>query len=118
MPPTQEYRLISADTHVNEPGDLWTSRVPNRLKERVPRIERFPEGDGWVIEGASDPINFGMNACAGLDPEEQKGWVRFEDIRHGGYDPAARIEEMNKDGVDAEILYPTPRLSQGRGGQP
>ncbi len=113
MPPTQEYRLISADTHVNEPGDLWTSRVPKRLKERVPRIERFPEGDGWVIEGASDPINFGMNACAGLDPEEQKGWVRFEDIRHGGYDPAARLEEMNKDGVDAEILYPTPRLSQG-----
>jgi predicted TIM-barrel fold metal-dependent hydrolase len=111
--PTQEYRLISADTHVNEPGDLWTSRVPARFTERVPRMERFPEGDGWVIEGASDPINFGMNACAGLDPDEQKGWVRFEEIRHGGYDPAARLEEMNKDGVDAEILYPTPRLSQG-----
>jgi predicted TIM-barrel fold metal-dependent hydrolase len=113
VPPTQEYRLISADTHVNEPGDLWTTRVPARFKDRVPRIQRFPEGDGWVIEGASDPINFGMNACAGLDPEEQKGWVRFEDIRHGGYEPAARLEEMNKDGVDAEILYPTPRLSQG-----
>jgi predicted TIM-barrel fold metal-dependent hydrolase len=40
-----------------------------------------------------------------------KGWVRFDDIRRGGYDPAARIEEMDRDGVDAEVLYPTPRLS-------
>ena len=38
------------------------------------------------------------------------GWVRFEDIRRGGYDAAARIEEMQRDGVDAEVLYPTPRL--------
>ena len=58
------------------------------------------------------PINFGMNACAGLAPEEMKGWARFEDIRRGGYDPAARLEEMDADGVDAEVLYPTPRLSQ------
>ena len=41
------------------------------------------------------------------------GWKRFEDIRRGGHDPAARLEEMDEDGVDAEVLYPTPRLSQG-----
>jgi uncharacterized protein len=107
------YRLISGDSHVNEPPDLFVSRVPESLKGRVPRIERFAEGDAWVIEGASDPINFGMNACAGQGPDELRGWVRFEDIRRGGYDPAARLGEMDADGVDAEILYPTPRLSQG-----
>jgi predicted TIM-barrel fold metal-dependent hydrolase len=107
-----EYRLISADSHVNEPPDLWTSRAPAKLKDRVPRIERFEQGDAWVIEGATDPINFGMNACAGLDPADQKGWVRFEDIRPGGYDAHARLAEMAKDGVDAEVLYPTPRLAQ------
>ncbi len=52
-----------------------------------------------------------MNACAGLEPEEMSGWVRFEDIRRGGYDPAARLVEMDRDGVDAEVLYPTPRLA-------
>jgi len=82
--------------------------VPAKFKDRVPRIERFEQGDAWVIEGVTDPINFGMNAAAGLDPEQQKGWVRFEDIRRGGYDPNARLQEMAKDGVDAEILYPTP----------
>lgn len=116
--PGGRYRLISADTHVNEPPDLWTARVPAKLKDRVPRIERFEQGDAWVIEGVSDPINFGMNACAGLDPSEQRGWARFEDIRPGGHDAVARLEEMAKDGVDAEVLYPTPRLSQGVAGNP
>lgn len=107
----QAYRLISADSHVNEPPDLWTSRVPSAMRERAPRVERFEDGDAWVIEGVTDPINFGMNACAGLDPEEMRSWVRFEEIRRGGHDPAARLVEMDRDSVDAEVLYPTPRLS-------
>ncbi len=113
MPGARSYHLISGDSHVNEPGDLWTARVPAHLRDRAPRIERFEQGDAWVIEGVRDPINFGMNACAGLPPEKMRGWSRFEDMRHGGYDPAARIEEMDVDGVDAEVLYPTPRLAQG-----
>jgi predicted TIM-barrel fold metal-dependent hydrolase len=109
----QQYRLISADSHVNEPGDLWTTRMPAAYRERAPRIERFDQGDAWVIEGVADPINFGMNACAGLPPEEMHGWTRFEDMRRGGYEPAVRLDEMDADGVDAEVLYPTPRLAQG-----
>ncbi|HQV56367.1 MAG TPA: amidohydrolase family protein [Ilumatobacteraceae bacterium] len=106
-----DYRLISCDSHFNEPPDLWTRRVPTEFRDRVPRIESFDEGDAWVIEGVRDPINFGMNACAGLDPKEMSGWARFEDLRRGGYDPAARLAEMDVDGVDAEVMYPTPRLS-------
>ena len=109
---TRQYRLISADSHVNEPPDLWTSRVPSRFADRAPRIESFDQGDAWVLEGVADPINFGMNACAGLPPEEMTGWKRFDEIRRGGYDPVARLAEMDEDGVDAEVLYPTPRLSQ------
>ena len=108
----RRYRLISGDSHVTEPPDLFTARVPAALRDRAPRIERFAEGDAWVMEGVDHPINFGMNACAGLPPAEQTGWARFEDLRRGGYEPAARLEEMDVDGVDAEVLYPTPRLSQ------
>ena len=108
------YRLISGDSHVNEPPDLWTSRVPAEFVDRAPRIESFEQGDAWVLDGVTDPINFGMNVCAGLPPEEMTGWKRFDDIRRGGYDPAARLEEMDEDGVDAEVLYPTPRLSARR----
>jgi hypothetical protein len=108
----RRYQLISADSHVNEPPDLWTARVPSAFRERAPRMQRFEQGDAWIIEGAEDPINFGMNAVAGLPPDQISSWKRFEDIRPGGYDPLARATEMDQDGVDAEVLYPTPRLGQ------
>ena len=112
MPSPRRYRLVSADSHVNEPPDLWTSRVPAALRDRAPRMEHFAEGDAWILDGVADPITFGMNACAGLAPDEMRGWARFEDIRPGGWDPAARLAELDADGVDAEMLYPTPRLAQ------
>ena len=108
------YRLISGDSHVNEPPDLWTSRVASEFRDRAPRIESFEQGDAWVLEGVADPINFGMNVCAGLPPEEMTGWKRFDEIRRGGHDPATRLEEMDEDGVDAEVVYPTPTPLAGR----
>jgi predicted TIM-barrel fold metal-dependent hydrolase len=105
------YRLISADSHVLEPPDLYTSRVPAKLRDRAPRMERFAEGDAWVIEGVDDPINFGLNASAGMDPDAMRPWIHWEDVREGGHNPAGRIAEQDRDFVDAEILYPTPRLS-------
>jgi len=67
------YRLISADTHVNEPPDLWTSRVAARFRERVPRIERYDEGDE-PDEPFGDigdkPRGVGVNARVSHEPRE------------------------------------------------
>lgn len=103
-------RMISADSHINEPPDLWTARLPKKYQERAPRQERFEKGDAWVLEGALDPINYGANWSAGLPLEQRSAWCRWEDVRAGGYDPAARLLEQDMDGVDAEVLYPTPRV--------
>ncbi len=74
-------------------------------------MEHFEQGDAWVLEGVKDPINFGSNAAAGIPLAERSAWVRWEDIRPGGYDPKARLAEMDVDLVDAAVLYPTPRIS-------
>jgi uncharacterized protein len=105
------HTLISADSHINEPPGLWIDRLPARYRDRAPRIQRFDQGDAWVMEGALDAINFGSNCCAGVPVQERSPWVRFDDVRAGGYDPAARLREQDQDGVDAEVLYPTPRVS-------
>jgi uncharacterized protein len=104
-------RLVDADSHINEPPDLWTSRVAAKHRDRVPRIEHLDQGDAWVMEGVADPINFGLNAAAGLPAAERRPWVRFDEIRPGGWDPKARLGEMDVDLVDASVLYPTPRVS-------
>jgi uncharacterized protein len=47
-----EQLLIDADSHITEPANLWTSRVPARFVDRVPRVERDEEGrDVWVLNG-------------------------------------------------------------------
>ena len=101
------YSLISADGHFNEPGDLWTSRVASKFLDDVPRIESFEQGDAWVMEAAPEPRAFGWGACAGRPPTEHGQWCRFEDINPGSYQPAARVEEMEADGIDAEVLFPS-----------
>ena len=105
------YTVISADSHINEPADLWTSRVLAKHRDRAPRVESFEQGDAWVIEGALDPINFGGNCSAGLPLEERSAWIRADEVRPGGYLPGPRIQDQDQDGVDAEVLYPTPRIS-------
>ena len=107
----KSYRLISGDSHINEPPDLWTSRVRAKFKDRAPRIERLEKGDAWIMEGSPTPINFGNNANGGLPAAERSAWMRFEDIRKGGHVPAVRLEEQAQDGVEAEVLFPTPRVS-------
>jgi len=100
------YRLISADSHLTEPGDLWTSRVPKSMRERVPRIERLANGDAWIMEGVPEPVAFGFTVCAGNKPEDLRDWMFVEEMRAGGWDPAVRIKEQDADGVDAEVLFP------------
>ena len=107
----RKLNLVSGDSHINEPPDLWQSRVPAKFQDRAPRMERFEKGDAWVMEGSPVPINFGNNVNGGMPPEERSPWVRWEDARKGGAVPAIRLEEQDADGVDAEVLYPTPRIS-------
>lgn len=101
----RDYKLISADGHLNEPGDLWTSRVPKEFKDQVPYIERFDRGDAWVMDSVDGVRPFGWGACAGRPPEELGEWAFFEEINAGSYDPEARVEELDRDGVDAELLF-------------
>ena len=107
----RNYRLISADSHVSEPPGVWVDRMPQRFKDRAPHMVSLEKGDAWIFEGYPEPINFGLNQCGGLPPERRVAWIRWEDARAAGYDPAVRLADMDQDGVDADILYPTPRPS-------
>ena len=46
-----DYRIISADSHVVEPTDLWTNRIAPEFKDKAPRIVRTDDGgDFWHCE--------------------------------------------------------------------
>ncbi|HYY15363.1 MAG TPA: amidohydrolase family protein, partial [Gammaproteobacteria bacterium] len=104
-----EYQLISSDSHVYEPQDLWTARMESKFKDRAPSIIRQDDGDWWYCDGRK-VAGTGAGSQTGRrfeNPDELSRTDRFEHVRQGGYIPEARIKDMDLDGVAAEVVYPT-----------
>ena len=57
-----EYRAISADGHINEPPTLWVDNLPEKFKDRGPRIIETPnsKGHAWIMEDQSRPSVDGL----------------------------------------------------------
>lgn len=100
---------ISADSHITEPPDTYLDRIDPKYRDRAPRIIHDDKlGDIFQIPGMKVPVPMGLIAAAGKDPEELRTFgVRFEDLHRGGWDPHARIGDQERDGVAAEVIYPT-----------
>jgi predicted TIM-barrel fold metal-dependent hydrolase len=124
-------RLIDVDAHVVEPPDLWSSRLPARLRASGPRIEHAPGGavalvDGkyvetpgtegpdvawWVYEDARTQIKRYI-AAAGVPADEVTNeGITYDDMRPGCWIPAERVADMDVNGVEAQMCFPNyPRF--------
>ncbi len=110
-------RVIDADTHITEPHDLWTSRAPSGLEERVPKVVDVDGHPSWTVDGvflsratASSVVNRSGERCLG------SGFIRwvFDDAHPAAYDVGARLAVMDDLGIWAQVVYPN---IAGFGGQ-
>ncbi len=105
--------ILSSDSHVFEPPDLWTTRIDTAFKERAPRMQRIVGVDQLVVEGHQAIAGIGLISNAGARfeaPETISSHGRFEEVHEGGYDPAQHLKDMQLDGVAGEVLYPSQGL--------
>ncbi len=101
--------IISADSHVAEPPNTYVDRIDKKFKDRAPvMVHDERRGDVFKVEGSRQPIPMSLVSAAGVAPEDlsPKGAV-WEKLHKGGWEPHARIEDQNRDGVSAECLYPS-----------
>ncbi|MEV8546869.1 amidohydrolase family protein [Streptomyces sp. NPDC051572] len=139
MPLQDHMQLISVDDHLIEPPSLWTDRLPKKFQEDGPRIVEMDMSENtgddglasallnagggsaqrvkrlaqvWTYEGRVYP-NIGLNAVAGKRPQEYgMDPTRYDDMLPGCYDVHARVTDMDIDGVQAALCFPTfPRFS-------
>ena len=96
--------VISADSHVFEPRDLWERYIDPPFRKRAPKIVREGERDLFVIDGL-EPEFVGIMGSAGVRAGKLREINRHEEGLRGGWDPHARVRDMDLDGVDAEVLY-------------
>jgi predicted TIM-barrel fold metal-dependent hydrolase len=101
--------VIDCDTHISEPPDLFTSRLPRKWQEAAPKIV-FNEQTGfenWVIgteQHASIPV--GHTAVAGWPEPFPAAPAGFAEIPKAAHDPHARLEYMDSLKIWAMALYP------------
>ena len=105
--------VISSDSHVFEPPDLWTKRIDERFRDRAPRMERVDNVDLLNVDDGQVTVGIGLISNAGARfeaPETISAHGLFEDVHTGGYDPDQHLRDMKTDGVSGEILYPSQGL--------
>jgi predicted TIM-barrel fold metal-dependent hydrolase len=114
-----QYKRISADCHLDMcwmPPELFVSEASRELKDRMPYVTDTPDGPRWM---AKNGAGFGLKNGVGpsgaplvpgqnyrVDKMAETGLFADgkKDIRRVS-DPHLRIKDMDRDGVDAEIIY-------------
>lgn len=125
----REFQLVSVDDHILEPPHLWQSRLPQRYRDIGPRVvtiattadnPAIPDKHKlFLVEGEERSLQFwayedllipsaGLAAAISKRPEEYSvDPMSFEEMRPGCYDPAARIPDLDVDGVIASLCFPS-----------
>jgi predicted TIM-barrel fold metal-dependent hydrolase len=107
------FKLVSADSHIAEPPDLWTRRIDREFRDRAPHLISDDSTDAYVIDGL---IHHSMGLVATkpkyADPETRFSMQgRWVDVPEGAYDPLVRAAELDREGIEAELLYTTVGLT-------
>lgn len=101
--------MLSSDSHVIEPPDVWAERTSKKYADIMPRVEREDDGDWWIV-GGERTFSYSGPSSAGWrfegDVDSLKRELKFEDARVGGYIPEMHMKENETDGIWGSVLYP------------
>lgn len=96
-----KFFMVSADGHVQEPGDLWRTRIDEKYRDRLPGVVVDAKGNQFQKTEGFRATKMQSVQLEGHELIRQKA----------GKTPEERIESLELDGVDAEILFPNKGLT-------
>ena len=123
--------IVDLDAHLVEPEDVWTARLPAKYRDVGPRVEYLPGGNpildgGTYIEspGTEGPLvawwlyedhRYSVKrliAAAGYPADEiSTNGITFDEMRPGCWKPKDRLDDMDINGVEAQMCFPNyPRF--------
>lgn len=101
-----KYLMISTDTHMNEPTDIFASRIPAHLVDRLPmRVVVDPDGTKWEVTPGLRKVKWVDNIVATAGDDEDR-------LRNDTGRKVDRIvADMDQDGIDIQIAFPNKGMS-------
>lgn len=104
-----DLRCISADSHIVEPPNCYVDFIEPKYRDTAPRVMRHADGyDTYWVRDLPRTTTVGLLASAGLKDQAKQDFIAratFDQLPAGGWDPLARIEAQQRDGLDAEVIY-------------
>src|SRR5215813_1949243 len=113
---TKTLRYIDSDGHILEHPTGMVDYAPSKYRDRIWHIETDEQGVEWLhYNGTVLPANFMAAAgTAGMSDEDRaksfRGELRYTEVRPAAYNAKARLQDMDEDGIDLAVLYPTMLL--------
>src|SRR2546428_6627203 len=105
--------IISADSHMTEPPDLWVERIDKPFRDRAPRVVGEHQGKPghWFVCEGLEPRSVAGTFAAGENPEQPAALPKgcYQAARPCGRGPAQRLQDNGTDGGAARVPYTTPR---------
>ena len=108
--------VVDADTHIAESEAMW-SYIDKEMYPRRPILAKIPEDTWykernafWLIDGEIFPKPAGKASFSLITPSAQKKESGRGDIHLSVReltDPTARLKDMDKIGVEVQVIYPT-----------
>jgi len=94
--------VIDADGHVIELPHMWAEYVPQAYRPRAPRMAL--DERGHPCQMVDDRIIMRHAMLLTLGPEYVYDHTK---MRAGGWDPQARLQDMDREGIDVAVLFPS-----------
>ena len=114
---TRTYGTVDADGHILEPLTLWDDYLDPAFRDRQPQFVIDDNGKERIsVEGKllGNPRGIGSLGSVGVrQGTVELGKLKYTEGLKGGFDPHARIVDMDADGIDAAFLYPSLGLFTG-----
>ncbi len=99
------YRLISADSHVNPSPAIYAELLPAQYRDRAPKVVQRGEEEVAVFEGREEHFEMLASVAGRRYQDYTIEGKTYQEGRAGGFDPVARLADMDTDGVDADVLF-------------
>ena len=101
----RQYKLISADSHLDLNPEVWVHRVPAKWRDRAPKVVQLASGAEGVQSDGGRVNSIGITRNVGVPFEELPFVVSKFSNPVGNGSPELRVQEQDRDGVDAEIMF-------------
>jgi predicted TIM-barrel fold metal-dependent hydrolase len=107
----KDVHIIDCDAHFTEPPELWTSRAPEHLVNRMPVLRTVDGITAWYIEGELWASIGGNTIQTGADGHAQKVLGShvvqpYELIDKSAFAVKERLDLLDDIGVWAQVIYP------------